>query len=81
VIEEVDGSDDDDDDGKEPLKVWKLMESRLPTAAKLATEAQVRPTEIRSTRPLDLGRFRVSRIGFWVILPTRRGILWVQGLS
>ena len=42
---------------------------------------KVRPTrfnlEIRSTRPLDFGRFCTSRIGFWLILPTRCGLFWV----
>jgi len=41
----------------------------------------LRPTrvnlEIPSTRPLEFGRFRTSRIVFSVNLPIRRGILWV----
>jgi hypothetical protein len=43
----------------------------------------LRPTrfnlEIRSTRPIEFGRFLTSRIGSWVILPMRHGALRVQG--
>ena len=58
-----------------PPKFNTLTPSSVVTA--YLGVALVRPTrfnlEIRSTRPLNFG----SRIGFGVILPIRRGLLWV----
>ena len=49
--------------------------------SRFITKATLRPTrfnlEIRSTRLLIFGRFRTSRIGFWVILPISHGTLRV----
>jgi hypothetical protein len=67
------------------------MRTDLESTAKQAAEAAhhlvgclvtPRPTqvniEIRSTRPLDFGRFRTCLIGLRVIFHIRRSLCWVQ---
>jgi len=55
------------------------------TGGSAAPGRRVRPTrfnlEIRSTGLLNFGRLRTSRIDFWVILPIRCSLVWVQGVS